>query len=498
MSLKVEIIVGTYEEFLLGYKIVQKDDKTVLTQSFADKSHSATIKCVAVKGEWIATGAADDRIFIYNMRLRKQSQIILSHEGTINALSFTPDETHLLSGGDDGQMVATRLKTWFNEATWKKAHNGSAVTHICCHPSGKLALSLGSDLVLRTWNLVKGRIAYKTNLKSRNTLGSMPDCLAWSLSGDYFSISGQRLVEIWSIKTADVVLSQKTKSKPICAAWITNEACLIGLEDGNILWLTLNEEKEEEETLINAHNARVKAMCFYKDILATTSSSGEVKVWHLDLKFKKLKVIATTNIGCRPTCIALLDLEQFGEDYVLTKTIAEKQEIIVEKKLVKNVKPRGVVTIEYENEDDDIAKQDIKKIKEKRTDKSKKRRHETSEEEKDDDSIENDDDDDEVNENKDEVEDDDEVDDDDDDNEIGDDDDTENELSANDDEFGIDNPSEEASSEEDTPFKSVRNNQNNAKKSKLSKNSKSVPHKNVKKSNSICGYKLRPAHSLTR
>lgn len=169
----------------------------------------------------------------------------MSHQGTINALAFTPDGTHLLTGGDDGRMIATRLKTWFTDATWKKAHNGSPVTHISCHPSGKLALSLGSDLVLRTWNLVKGRVAYKTNLKSRNTLGSLPDCLAWSPTGDYFTITGQRVVEFWSIKNADVARSHKTKSKPVCLKWVTNDACVVGLEDGKILWLSTDSEEEK-------------------------------------------------------------------------------------------------------------------------------------------------------------------------------------------------------------------------------------------------------------
>lgn len=32
------------------------------------------------------------------------------------------------------------------------------------HPSNKLALSLGQNKTLRTWNLVKGRPAYTSNL----------------------------------------------------------------------------------------------------------------------------------------------------------------------------------------------------------------------------------------------------------------------------------------------------------------------------------------------
>jgi len=38
-----------------------------------------------------------------------------------------------------------------------------AVSFLAVHPSGKLALSVGKDKTLRTWNLVKGRPAYTTN-----------------------------------------------------------------------------------------------------------------------------------------------------------------------------------------------------------------------------------------------------------------------------------------------------------------------------------------------
>lgn len=46
-----------------------------MIQSFADKSHSGSIRCVAVHERWIASGGTDDRIFIYDMSTRKQSQV---------------------------------------------------------------------------------------------------------------------------------------------------------------------------------------------------------------------------------------------------------------------------------------------------------------------------------------------------------------------------------------------------------------------------------------
>lgn len=84
-------------------------------------------------------------------------QLLSTHESVINHLRFTPDATHLLSASSDGSLSATRTGSWISEGLWKSPHNGKAVNHVTIHPSGKLALTLGADLTLKTWNLVRGR-----------------------------------------------------------------------------------------------------------------------------------------------------------------------------------------------------------------------------------------------------------------------------------------------------------------------------------------------------
>lgn len=247
----IEIIVGTYTDFLLGYQLLQNDDKVQLKATFADKSHAGSLKCVAVQGPWLASGGSDDRIFIYDMRTRKQSYILHSHTGTVNAVVFSPDLTHLLSASADGHMMATRVGTWTTEGDWRKAHAGSPVTHIACHPSSRLALSLGGDQILNTWNLVKGRVAYRTNLKSKRTLGSSPDCLSWSTDGKHFTLSGPLAIEIWNIETASVLRHTKTPSKPICVAWLSEVDCLVGLENGSIAWISLAAEDDTPVSIID-------------------------------------------------------------------------------------------------------------------------------------------------------------------------------------------------------------------------------------------------------
>ncbi|EDW53827.1 p21-activated protein kinase-interacting protein 1-like [Drosophila sechellia] len=360
MPPEIEIILGTYEEVLLGFKLIESPTdgltnpvKFQLKQTFADNSHAGSITSVAVQWPWVATGGTDDRIFVYDMRTRKQSQIILSHAGTVNTLEFSPDLSHLLSGSDDGHMIATRVGSWTKEGVWKKAHAGRAVTHISCHPSSKLALSLGCDQVLNTWNLVKGRVAYKTNLKNKAPLGFHPGCLSWSKQGDHFTLSGPLTMEIWGIEGANVIRRIDMPAKPICVTWLDGNECLIGLDNGSIVWISLKDKDDTPPTFIPVHNERVKAIAYLNELLATVSSAGEIKVWKIDMETRKLEEIASTIVDFRPTAMGLLDLCQFGNDQPV------EQGIKVEKKPMANVEtgqrakpaaPRGFVTIEYEQD----------------------------------------------------------------------------------------------------------------------------------------------------
>ena len=47
--------------------------------------------------------------------------------GTVNALAFTEDGSHLISGGDDGTIAVVRTGSWFVEKKWVGAHSGSGI-----------------------------------------------------------------------------------------------------------------------------------------------------------------------------------------------------------------------------------------------------------------------------------------------------------------------------------------------------------------------------------
>uniref|UniRef100_A0A8C2B5P5 PAK1 interacting protein 1 n=1 Tax=Cyprinus carpio TaxID=7962 RepID=A0A8C2B5P5_CYPCA len=109
-------------------------------------AHTASLASVSSSDQFIATGSKDETIQLYDMNKKTEHGALLHHNGTrVSCLEFY-GMSHLLSGGQDGLICVGR------------------VTSLSVHPSGKLALSVGTDKTLQTWNLIEGRSAFIKNL----------------------------------------------------------------------------------------------------------------------------------------------------------------------------------------------------------------------------------------------------------------------------------------------------------------------------------------------
>uniref|UniRef100_A0A1B0DIA6 Uncharacterized protein n=1 Tax=Phlebotomus papatasi TaxID=29031 RepID=A0A1B0DIA6_PHLPP len=337
------VIVGTYEEFLLGFTLQSTESDRLsgkLVKIFASHSHAASIRCVSGWGELVASGGADDKIFVYSLKTRQEIAILTVQSATVNTVEFAPDGTHLFAGCADGSMLAYSCSTWEIVREWKDAHKGASVNQIRIHPSGKLALTLGGDLTLRTWNLLKGRQAYATNLKSKQDLGRVVDCVEWCPDGTHFCLSGSRVVQIWSSGDASVKETINCDSRPTCLTWVTNEILAIGLENGKII-LHTNSGKCPEKS-VEAHEKRVKAIsCRNPEFLTSVGSSGDVTVWFINKENLGLKKIATTNIGCRPTCVFNTVNDEFP-------AVKQEEAFKLRKEIKQDDSVQEVITVEQE------------------------------------------------------------------------------------------------------------------------------------------------------
>ncbi|XP_047993615.1 p21-activated protein kinase-interacting protein 1-like [Leguminivora glycinivorella] len=383
-----EIVVGTYEGFLLGYSLSYEDERSKIKQTFATHSHTASVRCVSIAGKFLASGGTDDKVVVIDMKSRKEHTVLMNHDGTVNTCAFTHKGTHLLTGSDDGSIIVTRTGNWQIEKIWKKAHQGFPITDIAVHPSDKLALSIGGDKTLRTWNLVKGRPAFTINLSSKGV--TLPTEIKFSPAGDRFSLIHEQNVDVWTISKAGIEKQIKCTTKPTSVQWVSDEQMYVGLDSGNIISFTVSDTQAQT---YKAHKQRVKCLHYNNNILYSLSSSGEIKVW--SESDSKLSELSSYNAACRVTCVTLnrqshlikkeekSDEEQSEAEENIKETEEKDKSDVSDEDEPKapspppKRKPGAFVTISYGNDDEEKegGAPPKKKFKKKKRNKNKNKKN---------------------------------------------------------------------------------------------------------------------------
>ncbi|KAK5642088.1 hypothetical protein RI129_008255 [Pyrocoelia pectoralis] len=346
----IEIVLGTYEEYLLGYRCSLKDKN--IHQTFATHSHSASVRSVCTSGRYLASGGADDRIFIYDLQYRKEQCPLTHHSATVNCLAFTPEHTHLISGCNNGMLAIVRVGSWQLEKVWEKAHKGSAILDIAVHSSGKLALTLGANHTLCTWNLVKGRQAYVVNLNTKSKDPKSVDRISWAPCGVRFLLSGGRYTEIWSIEKGGILNTIEHDNKVTYALWLENEEFLVGYENGNVG--VVNSETGEI-SLHEAHTSRVKCITRTDGFIVTAASKGDFKIWS-----DNFEMILEGDTDCRITSLCVTTVINEDEPETQLESEAPAEEVALSQVI------RGKVTVEHDS-DTEVPKKKKKKKSKNRT-----------------------------------------------------------------------------------------------------------------------------------
>lgn len=108
------------------------------------------------------------------------------------------------------------------------------------------------------------------------------------------------------------------------------------------------------------YDSRVKGLNYQNDHLASISSNGDVTVWTVDIDEQKVTELCTTNIGCRPICLTIINLGDFADDYVLKREELEDDKVaekIARENRASTARKLGKVVIEDEDDDDQVKEQ---------------------------------------------------------------------------------------------------------------------------------------------
>lgn len=133
--------------------------------------------------------AADEYIYIYSLKKKRQIGQLSHHTDTISAIAFIclPEDidkpraaSALLSGDESGSICVWDCISW-EPMLSVRGHKGR-INSFDIHPTGKVALSAGADKCVRLWDLTKGRPVHTSKLTAD------PLVIKWAPNGCDFII----------------------------------------------------------------------------------------------------------------------------------------------------------------------------------------------------------------------------------------------------------------------------------------------------------------------
>jgi eukaryotic-like serine/threonine-protein kinase len=199
----------------------------------------------------------------------------VAHAGTARVASFTPDDMHIVTGGDDGGIVV-----WNAEA-------GSAERRINAHTGSVRALEIlrrrewvvsgGGDGVVRAWRLADGgRVREFTGHR-----GGVRSLTASASENQLASCDDSGVLRLWPSIDGDAQLTfERAGARATIARFTVNGAHLIvAWDDGTV---ELRDARTAQHLIdAHAHDGPVASLAQSADgrLLVTAGNDGTVRVW---------------------------------------------------------------------------------------------------------------------------------------------------------------------------------------------------------------------------
>lgn len=155
-SLKLHYIRGL---FLIPFHLSEQESsdrkRFKIIHTATHKLHNDAVECLDIQHNYLVTGGVDHRIVLFDLSANTEIENF-HHKSPVNSIKFSQDGRYIFAAFDGGELIAIRLQPFGIKKEWISPHTGKEVWKIAMHPNGKLAITTGNDLTIRTWNLITG------------------------------------------------------------------------------------------------------------------------------------------------------------------------------------------------------------------------------------------------------------------------------------------------------------------------------------------------------
>lgn len=125
-----------------------------LIQLLGHRSYGINAVAFSPDGSYVASGAADSLIRIWNARIGELLRTLEGHEGEVTTLAISPDGQWLASGAGDRTVHLWEAASGKPLRTLEGHKAG--VTSLAISPDSKWLASSGADRTVRLWNAATG------------------------------------------------------------------------------------------------------------------------------------------------------------------------------------------------------------------------------------------------------------------------------------------------------------------------------------------------------
>lgn len=246
------------------------------------------INTVAVNatGDWLAFGCEKlGQLLVWEWQSETYVLKQQGHFYDVNALAYSPDGQHIVTGGDDGKVKLWNTTTGFCFVTF--GEHTSPVKSVEFSASGTVVFSCSLDGSVRAYDLVR----YRNFRTMTSPTPTQMTCMGTDNSGEIVVAGGLDPFEIyvWSLQTGRLLDVLGGHTGPISALSFSASASILASAswDKTVKIWDFYNSKTAVDTLTHASDVLGLAFRPDGDELCTCALDGQLYFWdHIEAKLK--------------------------------------------------------------------------------------------------------------------------------------------------------------------------------------------------------------------